>query len=79
MQLAKAISADLSVELTEATLYADDGASEIIKEFKQGTISLNVDDIGASVAAALTGVKVDDNGVGFNAESAGKVLLSLQP
>ena len=26
-QLAKAISADLSVELAEATLYADDGAS----------------------------------------------------
>ena len=29
-QLAKAISADLSVELAEATLYADDGASEIV-------------------------------------------------
>lgn len=35
-QLAKAISADLSVELAEATLYADDGASEIVKEFKSG-------------------------------------------
>ena len=32
-QLAKAISADLSVELAEATLYADDGASEIVKEY----------------------------------------------
>lgn len=39
-QLAKAISADLSVELAEATLYADDGASEIVKEFKSGTLSL---------------------------------------
>ncbi len=38
--LAKAISADLSVELAEATLYADDGASEIVKEFKSGTLSL---------------------------------------
>lgn len=38
-QLAKAISADLSVELAEATLYADDGASEIVKEFKSGTLS----------------------------------------
>ena len=37
-QLAKAISADLSVELAEATLYADDGASEIVKEFKSGTL-----------------------------------------
>lgn len=71
VQLAKAISADLSIELTEATLYADDGAAEIVKEFKQGTISLNVDDIGSSVAAALTGVKVDDNGVVISASENG--------
>ena len=31
-KLAKAMSADLSVELAEATLYADDGAAEIVKE-----------------------------------------------
>ncbi len=71
VQLAKAISADLSVELTEATLYADDGAAEIVKEFKQGTLSLNVDDIGATAAAALTGVKVDDNGVIISASENG--------
>ena len=46
VQLAKAISADLSVELNEAILYADDGESEIVKEFKGGTLSLGVDDIG---------------------------------
>ena len=63
VQLAKAISADLSVELAEATLYADDGAAEIVKEFKNGTLSLNVDDIGSATAAALTGVVVDSNGV----------------
>ncbi|MFB5510148.1 major tail protein [Enterococcus casseliflavus] len=62
-QLAKAISADLSVELAEATLYADDGAAEIVKEFKNGTISLGVDDIGSTTAAALTGVTVDKNNV----------------
>lgn len=62
-QLAKAISADLSVELAEATLYADDGASEIVKEFKSGTLSLGVDDIGPTVAADLTGVTIDQNGV----------------
>ena len=39
--LAKAISAELSVELAEATLYADDGAAEIIKEFQNGTLSWN--------------------------------------
>ena len=63
VQLAKAISADLSVELAEATLYADDGAAEIVKEFKSGTLSLGVDDIGASVASDLTGATIDDNHV----------------
>ena len=62
-QLAKAISAELSVELAEATLYADDGAAGIVKEFKNGTISLGVDDIGSTTAAALTGVTVDKNNV----------------
>ena len=62
-QLAKAISAELSVELAEATLYADDGAAEIVKEFKNGTISLGVDDIGSTTATALTGVTVDKNNV----------------
>lgn len=61
--LAKAISVDLSVELNEATLFADDGLAEAVKEFKGGTISLNVDDIGPSVAAALVGATVDQNGV----------------
>lgn len=61
--LAKAISADLSVELAEATLYADDGAAEVVKEFKSGTLSLNVDDIGTAVAQALTGAVLDENHV----------------
>ena len=63
VQLAKAISADLSVEIAEATLFADDGTAEVAKEFKTGTISLGVDDIGKSAAADLTGVTVDKNGV----------------
>ena len=63
VQLAKAISAELSVELAEATLYADDGASEVVKEFKSGTLSLGVDDIGLSVASDLSGVTIDKNNV----------------
>ena len=51
VQLAKAISADLSIELAEATLYADDGAAEIVKEFKSGTLSLGVDE--SSLMACL--------------------------
>jgi len=61
--LAKAIKADLSVELAEAILYADDGAAEVIKDFKSGKLSLGVDDIGVAAAADLTGATTDDNGV----------------
>ena len=61
--LAKAISAELSVELAEAILYADDGAAEIVKEFKNGTLALGIDDIGSTVASDLTGATIDDNHV----------------
>ena len=61
--LAKAISAELSVELAEAILYADDGAAEIMKEFKNGTLALGIDDIGSTVASDLTGATIDDNHV----------------
>jgi phi13 family phage major tail protein len=63
IQLAKAMKADLSVELAEATLYADDGPAEIVKEFKSGTLSLGIDDIGVSAAEDLTGAQLDDNHV----------------
>lgn len=61
--LAKAMSANLTINIDEATLWADDGAAENVKEFKDGTISLGIDDIGSATAAALCGVTVDDNGV----------------
>lgn len=70
-QLAKAISAELSVEVTEAILYADDGASEIVKEFKSGTLTLGIDDLGNEAAAALTGATVDSNGVLISASEDG--------
>lgn len=69
--LAKAMTADLSVELNEATLYADDGAAEVVKEFKSGTLSLGVDDIGAPVASDLTGSTIDANGVVVSASEDG--------
>lgn len=71
VQLAKAMTAELSVELAEATLYADDGASEIVKEFKSGTLSLGVDDIGATAASDLTGATIDKNGVVVSASEDG--------
>ncbi len=70
-QLAKAMTAELSVELAEATLYADDGAAEIIKEFQSGTLSLGVDDIGTSIASELTGAQIDDNYVLFSTAEDG--------
>ena len=75
--LAKAISAELSVELAEAILYADDGASEIVKEFKSGTITLDVDDIGATVAADLIGARVDGNKVLISATEDGSTGVAI--
>ncbi len=77
VQLAKAMTADLSVELAEATLYADDGASEIVKEFKSGTLSLGVDDIGASTASDLTGATIDANGVVVSASEDGGAPVAV--
>lgn len=71
VSLAKAMTAELSVELAEATLYADDGAAEIVKEFQSGTLSLGVADIGATVAEDLTGAKIDDNKVLISASEDG--------
>ena len=70
-QLAKAMSADLSVELAEATLYADDGAAEIVKEFQSGTLSLGIDDIGSETASVLTGSTIDQNHVVISASEDG--------
>lgn len=69
--LAKAMTADLTVELNEAVLYADDGAAEVVKEFKSGTLSLGVDDIGAETAGDLTGTTIDANGVVISSSEDG--------
>ena len=69
--LAKAMTAELSVELAEATLYADDGAAEIVKEFQSGTLALGVADIGPAVAEDLTGAKIDNNKVLVSASEDG--------
>ena len=61
--LAKAIKAELSIELVEAVLHADDGIAELIKDFKSGKLTLGVDDIGVTAARDLTGATTDDNGV----------------
>lgn len=69
--LAKALKCDLSVDLAEATLYADDTAQTVVKEFKSGKLSLGVDDIGVSAAEDLTGAVLDKNGVLISASEDG--------
>ena len=59
VRMAKAISAELSVEVAEAILYADDGADEVVKEFVSGEITLNVNDLLPADLAALLGQKQD--------------------
>ena len=77
VQLAKAMSADLSVELAEATLYADDGAAEIVKEFMSGKLTLGIDDIGSTVASDLSGATIDANGVIVSASEDGGTPVAV--
>lgn len=75
--LAKAIKADLSVELAEATLYADDSAAAVVKEFKSGKLSLGIDDIGVTAAQDLTGATIDDNHVLISASEDGGIPVAI--
>ena len=75
--LAKAIKADLSVELAEATLYADDSAAAVVKEFKSGKLSLGIDDIGVTAAQDLTGATIDENHVLISASEDGGIPVAI--
>ena len=61
--LARAISADLSIETAEAVLYADDGVDEMAKEFASGTISLVAINLTGEVMHDLTGAVYNEKGV----------------
>jgi phi13 family phage major tail protein len=75
--LAKAITAELSVELAEATLYADDGAAEVVKEFQSGTLTLGIADIGVDAAEVLTGATLDDNKVLISTSEDGGAPVAI--
>jgi phi13 family phage major tail protein len=53
--IGKAISANVSVEVNEAILYADDAVAESVKAFKSGKITLNTDDLSYDVQGMLLG------------------------
>jgi len=68
VRMAKAITADLSVEVAEAILYADDGVDEIEKEFVSGTLKLNINDLPPTEQAAILGQTMGDDGVVYAGE-----------
>lgn len=57
--LAKAIQADLSIQLNEAKLYADDSVAESDKSFRDGTLTLGVDDLNDTIQKELLGHTID--------------------
>lgn len=63
VRLAKAISAEINVNTDDSTLWADDGADVVVKEFINGTITLGVSDLENGKAATLLGASIDANGV----------------
>ena len=69
VKMAKAISAELSVEVAEAILYADDGADEVVKEFVSGELTLNVNDLMPADLAAILGQTQDDDQVVYAGEN----------
>lgn len=62
-KMAEAMSADLSVNVAEGKLFADDALSEDVKKFTSGMIKLGIKDLIAAVVAELLGQKVDGNNV----------------
>lgn len=68
-RLAKAIKAELSVEVAEGVLNADDGVDETVKEFVKGTLKINVNDLDPADVAALLGQTIGSDGVVYAGEN----------
>ena len=76
-RLAKAMTVEMEIEVLEATLYADDGPAECVKDFGTGTITLGVDDIGVNTAEKLTGAQIDENHVVISQSEGGGRPVAL--
>lgn len=74
--IAKAIKATVTANNNDVKLYADDGVAESDKSFKDGTLSLNVDDLALKVYADMLGHTYTAAGTGENAEPE-KVVASV--
>jgi phi13 family phage major tail protein len=55
MNIGKAIAANITVEVNNVILYADDSVAENVIEFKSGKVSLNTDDMTFEVQGMLLG------------------------
>ena len=60
--IAKAITAGVTPNNNDATLYADDGEAETDKSFRNANFSLNIDDLTQKVYADLLGHKYQAEG-----------------
>lgn len=67
MRLAKAITAELSIEVLKQVLYADDAGAETITAFKSGTLKLSTSDIEQEMLAMLLGSRHKEGQVVHNA------------
>ncbi|MDD4688510.1 MAG: phage tail protein [Eubacteriales bacterium] len=70
--MSKAIKADLSIEINEGKLYADDQIVENIKEFKSGKLTLNGDHISYETLALVLGHTLETIGSTTNKELVAK-------
>lgn len=68
-QLAKAISAELSIKVAEAILYADDGSDEVVREFTNGELKLNINDLTPTKQAKVLGQTCVDGKVVYANEA----------
>ena len=60
------IQADLSSNVAEAVLYADDGVAARVKEFSSGTLTIQLADISTARRAQILGEEQDEDGVNYS-------------
>lgn len=61
--MAKAIKADIKINIHETKIHADNNIDESLKEFKDGAITQEINDLLDGVASDLLGQKIDTDGV----------------
>ena len=68
--LGKAIKADISIEMNDVKLYADDSIAESHKSFKQGTITLDTTDMDKTAKGLLLGHTAVGNEITSNKDDS---------